>query len=107
MGVQGKIKDYRYAALPNDGSIRMLILDSGEQGDLLRGTLEAVECNSAGSYESLSHVWGAPEWIHEILIREKDGGGRIKLTPSLFGALIQLRLPDRSRRIWVDQICIN
>ncbi|KAF2264863.1 hypothetical protein CC78DRAFT_580107 [Lojkania enalia] len=107
MDLSGTIQDYRYIALPDDRSIRMLILDSGEQGNTLRGSLNAVECNSAGSYESLSYVWGAPEWIHEILIQGEDGGGRIKLTPNLFEALNRLILPDRIRRIWVDQICIN
>ena len=98
---------YQYKALPDDQSIRMLLLAPGEQADPLKGSLEVVDCNSAGNYESLSYVWGAPDWDHEILIQDKDGEGQIKLLPSLFGALVRLRRPDQTRRIWIDQICIN
>jgi hypothetical protein len=74
--------------------------------------LEAFPLDSAGSYEAVSYVWADPELpdsAYKILIR--DGGNNEGLLVlrggSIFAALHQLRLPDRPRRIWADQCCIN
>ncbi|KAI1153390.1 heterokaryon incompatibility protein-domain-containing protein [Nemania diffusa] len=105
---------YEYEPLRNNGTIRMLILDSGQHGQYnsLTGTLEVVHIDSAGSYEAVSYVWadpGPPNSPYNILIRDGDGDGRLLALRggSIFAALCQLRLPDRQRRIWADQCCIN
>jgi hypothetical protein len=51
---------YQYEPLGKNGTIRILTLDAGKQGDSLKGELEAVPIDSVGSYEALSYVWVEP-----------------------------------------------
>ena len=103
---------YQYQPLGKNGTIRILTLDPGKQGDPLKGELEAVPIDSAGSYEALSYVWAEPgplDSAYEILVRNSNDDEAL-LVPrgrSIIAALRHLRLPDRPRRIWVDQCCIN
>ncbi|KAJ8106126.1 hypothetical protein ONZ43_g7170 [Nemania bipapillata] len=105
---------YKYQSLQNKSNIRILTLDPGKQGqnDPLTGLLEVVPIDSAGSYEAVSYVWadpGPPNTAYNILIRSSDNHGEILVLRggSIFAALCKLRLPDRQRRIWADQCCIN
>ncbi|GAW14007.1 hypothetical protein ANO14919_033990 [Xylariales sp. No.14919] len=105
---------YKYQPLQNKNTIRILTLDPGKQGhdDQLTGLLEIVSIDSAGSYEAVSYVWadpGPPNTAYNILIHSSDNhGGLLMLRGgSIFAALCKLRLPDRKRRIWADQCCIN
>jgi hypothetical protein len=103
---------HQYQPLQNNGTIRILVLNSRQQGDPLTGTLEVVPIDSAGRYEAVSYVWadpGPPNSAYDILIRDGDDNeGLLGLRGgSIFVALHQLRLPDRPRRIWADQCCIN
>ena len=96
-----------YAALPDGHSIRMLILEPGELADTLKGRLELANIDSAGGYEALSYVWGTSNQSGNISIRNGDNEWLVDLTASLKETLLRLRFPDRERRLWVDQICIN
>ncbi len=103
---------YQYRSLQNNNSIRILTLNSGQQHDPLTGTLKAVSINHAGTYEAVSYVWADPgplNRVYEIQIRDDDDNEELlKLSGgSIFAALCQLRFPDRPRRIWADQCCIN
>ncbi len=103
---------YHYQLLQNNDTIRILTLDPAQWDDPLAGTLEAVPIDHAGSYEAVSYVWadpGPPNRAYNILIRDGDAkeGMLVLKGGSIFGALIQLRLSDRPRRIWADQCCIN
>lgn len=108
------IGQYQYQSLKDDGAIRILTLDPAKHCEPLRGSLEAVPISSAGSYEALSYVWGQPgpaDIAYEILIRNGGSGGDEAILAlrggSIVAALRHLRLPDRPRRIWADQCCIN
>jgi hypothetical protein len=103
---------YQYQPLGKNGTIRILTLDPGKQSDPLRGELEAVPIDSAGSYEALSYVWAEPgplDSAYEILIRNSNDEEALLVLRggSIIAALRHLRLPDRPRRIWADQCCIN
>ncbi|KAK2603103.1 hypothetical protein N8I77_009585 [Diaporthe amygdali] len=104
-------RQHQYKALAIRNTIRILTLEPGQEDDLLTGTLQAVHIDSAGSYEALSYVWSDPgpaDCGYEILIRDGDSQGFLTLRGgSIYAALCRLRLPDRGRRIWADQICIN
>ncbi|KAI1130834.1 heterokaryon incompatibility protein-domain-containing protein [Nemania abortiva] len=104
--------EFQYQPLRNNETIRILTLDPGKRGDILTGTLKTIPIDSLGSYEAVSYVWadpGPPNIAYHILIR--DGHENENLLAlrggSIFAALHQLRLPNRSRRIWADQCCIN
>ena len=103
---------HHYRPLQRNDAIRILTLDVGQQSDPLVGTLEAVPIDSAGDYEALSYVWtdpGPSNSAYYILICDGDGkNGLLALRGgSVFAALQRLRSPDRPRRIWADQCCIN
>lgn len=54
-------------------------------------------------YESLSYVWGESNKDKTILLDGKS----LKVTQSLLTALSYLRLSDKERILWIDQICID
>jgi hypothetical protein len=98
-----KMLNYNYDSLPNSHSIRMLTIYPGELTDTLDGYLDVVDINHMGKYEALSYVWGKPTKPHRIHMNDKY----LEITESLNDALKRLRLPDKPRRVWADQICIN
>lgn len=100
---QNQIPSYRYDGVHDDHSIRMLTLDPGTSDNPLRGSLALFDIDSGQDYETISYTWGEPTRDSEIVC----DGKRIGITPSLAGALLRLRWPNRERRLWVDQICIN
>ncbi|MCJ1434727.1 hypothetical protein MMC27_004097 [Xylographa pallens] len=87
----------------------MLVLDPGGQNDPLRGILKvtSIALLKTCQYETLSYVWGTGTEMHDILIHNERNERVINFTSNLYEALIRLRLPDKSRTIWADQICID
>jgi hypothetical protein len=100
---QATVPKYRYTKLHDDHSIRMLTLNPGALDDPLQGSLTYFDIGSGKEYETISYTWGEPNRNSEI----RCGGKSIGITTSLAGALSRLRWPNRKRRLWVDQICIN
>ncbi|KAK4221646.1 heterokaryon incompatibility protein 6,OR allele [Podospora fimiseda] len=104
---------YQYRPLKDKTAIRLLTLDRGEFNNPLRGELSIVSIESAGNFEALSYVWAGSGLqdgtANEILLRNNNHGESLLILrgSSITAALRYLRLPDRSRRIWADQCCIN
>ncbi|ETS86374.1 hypothetical protein PFICI_00202 [Pestalotiopsis fici W106-1] len=94
---------YTFSPLTNERSVRMLILAPGSNDDVLRGHLEVVAIDILGSYEAISYVWGGSNERRTFVCE----GLPLSLTTSLYLALTRLRLKDRTRRLWADQICID
>lgn len=94
---------YNYESLREGDVIRYLILDSGQGTEPLRGRLRADYLECVPAFDAISYTWGSHEKTGHI---ECDGK-RIGLTENLKNALFRVRLPTRSRYLWVDQICIN
>ncbi|KAI9896697.1 hypothetical protein N3K66_008869 [Trichothecium roseum] len=88
-------------------SIRMLEICPGETGQPLEGRLFSESLTSPKTvYEALSYAWG-PVVPYKDMINIRINGLIQRVTPSLYEALISLRLTDRCRTLWVDSICIN
>lgn len=85
--------------------IRLLILNPGTGEDVLVGTIRTVDLDAPelDSFEAISYVWGSHEKDQSILIN----GRPLPITTSLREALLQTRLPERPRTLWVDSVCIN
>jgi hypothetical protein len=62
--------------------------------------LDAIEMYP---YEALSYVWGDESNQTRIIC----DGSPVSVTTSLADALKKLRLPERSRLIWADALCID
>lgn len=104
---------FRYTPLDGTNSIRILTLHPGENGSPLRGQLTTEDLASAPKYECISYVWGSGRRRVEMFIGSSSGEDGeeqqpiLALTQSVHDALSRLRLPDRPRRLWADQVCIN
>lgn len=100
-------KTYDYSPLVEDSqhaSIRILELHQGLGNEPLKISLEPCKLgDSTHQYEALSYCWG--DSAKPCCVRIKDRSLRIGW--NLHAALLRLRQPDKSRRLWVDAICIN
>ncbi|KAI1424688.1 heterokaryon incompatibility protein-domain-containing protein [Xylaria sp. FL1777] len=67
--------------------------------------LQAVSLAEAADYgyEALSYTWGDQSSLVDI----KVSGKNVSVTRNLYAALRAIRLRDRQRRLWIDQLCIN
>ncbi|KAK0641412.1 heterokaryon incompatibility protein-domain-containing protein [Cercophora newfieldiana] len=72
---------------------------------------EEPKAHAGPAYEALSYTWGSPADKAKDLVGVEDGSGCItgylQVRANLDSALRHLRLPDRSRLLWIDAICIN
>jgi hypothetical protein len=82
--------------LPYDGE------DDGEDAPI-RCETSTVALSDNPTYEALSYVWGNPTLTRDVEV----SGCRVSITDNLYAVLHQLRLPDRSRALWIDQLCID
>ena len=108
--------------------IRLLALDTSNSSDQVCGRiihskiLSGSEHLDEGSdqvsgYEALSYEWGQPPDIKPVVGTSKRGGfalSNVFLDGKQFGvrwnlycALRQLRLPEKTRVLWVDAVCID
>ncbi|KAJ9642859.1 hypothetical protein H2199_004380 [Coniosporium tulheliwenetii] len=96
-------------ALPVNGraEIRLLELQPGIGSDPLTCKIFTTSLSKASEYECLSYTWGDSAFYHDIVIEEQRRRSVLKVTSNLRSALQRLRLQHQSRRLWIDQICIN
>lgn len=94
---------YRYQRLQSRRSIRLLELLPDKSGAPLKCHMREVVLEDAPSYEAVSYVWGAPEFVKQI----SCGAVNIKITRSCSYALHHFRLEEKSRLLWIDACCIN
>lgn len=106
---------YEYTQLPAR-CYRIFNLRAGTDGEPLVGKLVQTSLPSLHdedgpaqppSYEAVSYAWDRSE--REERRSKLNLGDRryIRLSSGLHGMLLHLRLPDRNRKLWIDQICIN
>lgn len=96
---------YKYQPLPTERHTRRLILAPGKGEDPLRGDLETISLEDPLTpYEAISYVWGSDNKYDVIMI---TGGSTIHITPNLAEVLRQARLPNVSRALWADSVCID
>lgn len=96
---------YKYESLPSKTHIRLLIINPGTGEDALSGSIKAVDLDDPDrdSFEAISYTWGSSGKNQSLLI----DGRTLPITTSLKEALLQTRLPDSTRTLWADSICIN
>ena len=62
-----------------------------------------VELDEAPDFEALSYTWGSTSDPVDILCDSQV----VSVTQNLHGALLRLRRPDQTRKVWIDALCIN
>ncbi|PTB40048.1 uncharacterized protein TrAFT101_004907 [Trichoderma asperellum] len=103
-----KEKRFVYKPLSDNHSVRFLVLQPGSGSDplvgsLQFGSLDSEDIEQLPPYEAISYVWGSGSRQYELIC----DGAVLPLTQSIHDALNRVRLPDRPRRLWADQVCIN
>ncbi|KAF2098730.1 hypothetical protein NA57DRAFT_75969 [Rhizodiscina lignyota] len=84
------------------GDIRLLEVHPGEAASLLSGNIIHCSFTDHPKFEALSYTWGDLEKSHAVIC----DGAEIRITACLQRALRAFRLKDRTRRLWIDQICL-
>lgn len=83
--------------------IRLLELYHGSGSDTIKTRLIPANLSADLDFEAISYVWGDKTVKCPI----SCNGVEIGITQNLYEALVNLRLPHRSRLVWADAICIN
>ncbi|KAF2099797.1 HET-domain-containing protein [Rhizodiscina lignyota] len=58
-------------------------------------------------YEALSYTWGSVTTPETIQVDELSSSSTMQIGQNLYEALKHMRREKETRRLWVDQICIN
>ena len=106
----GSRRLYEYEPFRDARTIRILTLHPAQsREEPLRGVLSTEPLDGSASasdidFEAVSYVWGSRKRVQQL----NCGDDRLlPVTQSIYDALQRLRLPDRPRRLWADQVCIN
>ena len=94
---------FKYPEELKKDSFRIFTLEPGEEEDNLHGSLQIHRLDAAPVYEALSYEWGKRSESKSMKCNSYD----FKIIESLDIALRRLRLTDKPRSLWIDQICIN
>lgn len=121
--VESESSPYSYRPLLHDDSIRVLELEPSRDRDAeLRCVIRHTRLSETPIYEALSYTWGEPEFPETLFAKIHSGFYTaiaqafgitnnleecFKITDNLCHALKSLRLPAKSRTLWVDALCIN
>ncbi|KAJ9668949.1 hypothetical protein H2201_000775 [Coniosporium apollinis] len=84
----------------------------GSSDEPLQCTIHVYSLDEAPEYEALSYMWGSMHRHLPISVMETDELGHetekaLYATPQLMMALRRLRQSSNTRRLWIDQLCIN
>lgn len=98
-----RIQELLYVPLPHMDWIRLLRIHPGKPGKKIKCSLHLTRLDrSTPPYEALSYVW-----LHRPGTQTIICNGHKKIVPTnLHDALERLRYRDKSRWLWVDNVCI-
>ncbi|KAK4948912.1 hypothetical protein LTR10_012285 [Elasticomyces elasticus] len=97
------------ARLSNDTQIRVLVVHPAcDKADPIQCSLEITDLEAPCRYEALSYSWsyrddGFITFDREIICE----GEVLPVTQSAEEAIRRFRLPNETRKLWVDAICIR
>ncbi|KAK3215169.1 hypothetical protein GRF29_19g2460645 [Pseudopithomyces chartarum] len=96
--------NYTYTSLPDDKSIRLLVLSANSDPDAaLEAAFRVVHFDEDPEYDAISYTWEAPEFPERI----RFGNEYVAITRNLASALRSFRDADIERVLWADAVCIN
>lgn len=94
----------QYRKLLDKNDIRILVLHPGQFDDEVRVDMEHISLGQRHpKYEALSYAWGNRTTTKVIHNLDKT----IPVTANLHSALQHLRYENRSRKLWIDALCID
>ena len=97
--------EYKYLDLDSAiDEIRLLKLEPGSGDDTIRCWIEHVAVGSTYDYTALSYTWGSGIKPDSITI---NNSYNLNITANLKDALHQFRHETKSRKLWIDAVCID
>ena len=101
--------EYHYKPLKHNlgEEIRPIVLYAGEPLDNLVCDIIVVSLADRPAYEAVSYTWANTKGDASLTSVISCRGKGIAITKNCEAALQRLRLQNRSRRLWIDAICIN
>ena len=99
------VSNIAYTTLLGDQDIRLLHLHPEAHGSLapIRCSLVPSTLAESSEYEALSYMWGSEIDLKTLYIDGKE----CPVRDNLWQALHHLRLPTKTRILWVDALSIN
>ena len=110
---------YKYKALPDSRSIRLLSLQGAQHGDPLSCVLVTHSLDQCPPFRALSYTWGSPfpEGYDDNNTVDQDIGHKpfhiwcedavLPIGQNLYEALFQIRETFQDVILWIDAICID
>jgi hypothetical protein len=92
-----------YPLNPSQREIRILHLLPSDYNDPVRCESHTVSLSKNPIYKALSYSLGHQNIRYAVEVEGEDA----YITTNLCNAIRRLRLPDRTRHIWADALCIN
>jgi hypothetical protein len=101
--------EYPGPPLNLEDDFRLVDIGPGKLADVICCSLFSTRVRDKPKYEALSYTWGDLGDKQSIQCKGPAGdpAGRLFITRNCAAALRRLRLPDSSRTVWIDSICIN
>ncbi|KAG4032400.1 hypothetical protein MFRU_007g03030 [Monilinia fructicola] len=101
--------EFEYQPLDPDQptAIRIFVLNRGSGNDLIESSISHTRLRNHSrsvKYEALSYEWKEASVDDRII---SVNNCRFQIRKNLYDALIQLRLADKDRYMWIDALCIN
>ncbi|OAL43153.1 HET-domain-containing protein [Pyrenochaeta sp. DS3sAY3a] len=96
-------RDYKYRELESPRHIRLLQASVNFQ-DITTYEIIHVCIDVAPDFEAVSYVWGSSVLDHRVALNEASV---TYVTESLAEALPRLSRLSKTKRLWIDQICID
>lgn len=92
-----------YSNLQDSDEIRLLYLQPGLCGEMIKCIMKHAKFSKETAYEALSYVWGTEDAIHPIVINERN----VYVRQNLLLAMQHLRSDTGVRVLWIDATCID
>jgi hypothetical protein len=92
-----------YSDLQDSDEFRLLYLQPGSRGEMIKCTMKHAKFSEKPTYEALSYVWGPENVIQPIVIN----GYNVYVRQNMWLAMQHLRSDTEVRVLWIDATCIN
>jgi hypothetical protein len=92
-----------YSDLQDSDELRLLYLQPGSRGAMIKCILKRAKFSEKTAYEALSYVWGPENVVQPIVIN----GCTVHVRQNLWLAMQHLRSDTEVWVLWIDATCIN